>query len=170
MSFAYRRVNGFDLPVALTLSSIELTEQKITDICEALPQAALDFMNTVHCEEVLLTQKLQQALESKQEHDKVDALLRKRVQHTVRHFAREERLMEECRFPPISMHQGEHVLVLEALDTAESNWLATRDASALDDYLSQGWRNRLIQHISTMDTVTARFQVRFDIQVDLDLD
>ena len=71
------------------------------------------------------------------------------VEHTVRHFAGEERLMEEYKFPPFPIHLSEHVFALEDLRAAESNWLDER--------------------ISTMDTVTARFLSKFDIQVDLDL-
>ncbi len=147
-----------------------MTEQTIKDLCDELPQVALDFMNTVHCEEVLLTQRIQQALDSGQEYAQIDALMSEWVEHTVRHFAREERLMEEYKFPPFPLHMSEHVFALEDLRTAESNWLDTRDAKALSDYISHNWRGWLDEHISTMDTVTARFLSRFDIQVDLDLD
>jgi len=141
-----------------------------TEICKALPQVALDFMNTVHCEEVLLVQCLLQALESNLENAKIDSLLNEWVAHTVAHFAREERLMEEYRFPPFGIHQHEHELAMEALLGAQSNWLTIRDGSALEAYIEHDWRTWLNQHISTMDMVTARFLAQFDIQVDLDLD
>ena len=83
------------------------------EICQQLPQVALDFMNTVHCEELLLTQTLLQALAAVQGKARIDALLDEWVEHSVAHFAREERLMEEYRFPPFMIHQGEHKQALK---------------------------------------------------------
>lgn len=140
------------------------------DACKALPLVALDFMNTVHCEEVLLTQGILQALESESEASAVDRQVNDWVEHTVVHFAREERLMEEYRFPPFGIHQHEHILALEILRNAQANWLATRDAGALANYIEHEWHNWLMQHISTLDRVTANFLAQFNIQVDLDLD
>ncbi len=147
-----------------------MTEPTKKDPCDELPQVALAFMNTVHCEEVLLTQRILQALDSGHKFAQVDVLMSEWVEHTVRHFAREERLMEEYKFPPFPIHLSEHVFALEDLRAAESNWLDTRDAIALNDYISHSWRGWLDEHILTMDTVTARFLSKFDIQVDLDLD
>lgn len=140
------------------------------DACKSLPLVALDFMNIVHCEEVLLTQGILQALESEPEASAVDRLVSDWVEHTIVHFAREERLMEEYRFPPFGIHQHEHTLALETLRNVEANWLTTRDAGALANYIEHDWQNWLMQHISTLDRVTAAFLAQFDIQVDLDLD
>ncbi len=144
--------------------------QNENDPCKALPQVALDFMNTVHCEEVLLVQSLLRALEFNHENAEIDSLLNDWVEHTVAHFAREERLMEEYRFPPFGIHQHEHELAMEALLNAQSSWLAARDSEVLAAYIEHDWHDWLTQHISTMDRVTARFLAQFDIQVNLDLD
>jgi hemerythrin-like metal-binding protein len=37
------------------------------------------------------------------------------IEHTVEHFAQENRWMEECGFPPIHCHTGEHERVLQSL-------------------------------------------------------
>jgi len=140
------------------------------DHCAAIPQVALEFMNTVHCEEVLLTQTLLQALDMSDTAETIDALIEQWLAHTLTHFAREERLMEEYRFPPRVIHQQEHQRALEALRAAKQHWHSARDPIALKRYVEHNWRSWLHQHISTMDRVTANYLEQFDIQVDLDLD
>ncbi len=75
------------------------------------------------------------------------------VGHTREHFAREDRWMEECGFPPIMIHRGEHQRVLGALEQA----LARARAG------DQGPARQLIeqlpawfeQHAATMDNALA---------------
>ena len=145
-----------------------MSEQKTTDLCQQLPQVALDFMNTVHCEELLLTQRLYEALKEEQGDEQIDALLQEWVEHTVTHFAREERLMLEYHFPPYPIHQGEHEQALETLRKVQSSGLSARDHDALIQYIKYDGSRWLFNHISTMDMVTANFLAQFDISVDLD--
>jgi len=55
------------------------------------------------------------------------------------HFAREDRLMKEYRFPPYAIHNSEHKHTLEAMRAAQANWLATRDYRVLENYIKQDW-------------------------------
>ncbi len=135
--------------------------------CDALPQIEMEFMNTVHCEELQLVASLVTSLEQGDEHADIDAILSAWLEHTREHFEREERLMDEYRFPPYPVHLSEHQMALESLLSAQKNWLDTRDSDAMLAYITQDWRNWLQQHIMTMDRVTAHFFKRMGVVVEL---
>ena len=137
------------------------------DDCEALPQVAMPFMNTVHCEELTLVAKLLAKLQARAAVEDIDALVGQWLSHTEEHFAREERLMEEYRFPPYPVHKMEHTKALENLNTRIQQWSASHDYDALERYIQEDWRAWLQHHISTMDRVTANFFSQFDIEVEL---
>ena len=145
-----------------------MNDKSPTGLCQQLPQVALDFMNTVHCEELLITQRLYEALKVEQGDEQIDTLLQAWVEHTVAHFAREERLMLAHGFPPYPVHQGEHELALETLRKVQSDWLSGRNRAELEQYIKYDWSRWLFNHISTMDMVTANFLSQFDIQIDLE--
>lgn len=140
-------------------------EQGFAD-CSALPEVALPFMNTVHCEELTLVAGLVKMLEEQAETDKIDAHMTAWVEHTEAHFAREERLMQEYNFFAYPMHQGEHEQALGQLREARRRWLEKHERNALNVYILQ-WRGWLQQHISTMDFVTAHYLSQFNPQVEL---
>lgn len=122
----------------------------------AVPQVALDFMNEDHGEAVELMNQLLTAIESDSS-TKVSELLKAFFEHNQEHFAREEEQMIRVNFPPYSCHKGEHERVLEEMKTVISEWEASEDRSALQNYLTDTVANWLVNHISTMDTVTAMF-------------
>ncbi|EAR61271.1 bacteriohemerythrin [Neptuniibacter caesariensis] len=121
-----------------------------------IPQVALDFMNEDHGEAVELVNQLLIAIESDSS-TKVSELLKAFFEHNQEHFAREEEQMIRVNFPPYSCHKGEHERVLEEMKTVISEWEASEDRSALQSYLTDTVANWLVNHISTMDTVTAMF-------------
>ena len=121
-----------------------------------IPQVALDFMNEDHGEAVELVNQLLTAIESDSS-TKVSELLKAFFEHNQEHFAREEEQMIRVNFPPYSCHKGEHERVLEEMKTVISEWEASEDRSALQNYLTDTVANWLVNHISTMDTVTAMF-------------
>lgn len=121
------------------------------------PQVALDFMNRDHAEFVALREKLLASLAQPATDAEVDALLAQLLQHTRHHFAEEQRLMQETQFPPYPMHKMEHDRVLEDMQTRVAQWQQHRDAAALKDYLENALIDWFVNHVSTMDFVTARF-------------
>lgn len=135
--------------------------------CEALPQVEMEFMNTVHCEELQLVAQLVAQLESQASAQDIDQSLNDWLVHTHEHFEREERLMEEYRFPPYPIHKMEHEKALDSLLSVQKIWLDTRDSGALLDYIKRDWRNWLQQHIMTLDRVTAHFFSQMGAQVEL---
>jgi len=78
-------------------------------------------------------------------------------EHTRRHFAEEERLMQETRFPPYPMHKSEHDQVLANMAAQIERWQYGRDAVATRDWLGKAVGDWFITHVSTMDLVTAGF-------------
>lgn len=121
------------------------------------PQVALDFMNRDHAEFVGLRARLLELLATATPDARVDKLLAELLEHTRRHFAEEERLMQEVRFPPYPMHKGEHDQVLADMTTRIEQWGLEHDAAALRDWLKKDVGDWFVNHVSTMDFVTAGF-------------
>lgn len=134
--------------------------------CKVLPQVAMPFMNTVHCEELTLVGELLRKVAEKADPAAIDAQLIAWVQHTDEHFAREERLMDEYNFFAYPMHRMEHERALQQLREVQQQWLAQRDYNALADYILY-WREWLQQHVASMDFATAYFLSQFNIEVKL---
>lgn len=121
------------------------------------PQVVLDFMNRDHAEFVVLRDKLLGLLSAQPPADGVDELLDELLVHTRRHFAEEEKLMQEVQFPPYSMHKAEHDQVLAYMAEQITLWKKERDATALQDWLEKAVGDWFVNHVSTMDHVTAGF-------------
>jgi hemerythrin len=120
------------------------------------PQVALEFMNHDHAEFVAQHDKLLGLLATPAD-TQVDELLKELLQHTRHHFAEEERLMLSTHFPPYRMHQNEHARVLTDMENQAAHWLASRDAPALQQWLTRVVAVWFVNHVSTMDLVTAQF-------------
>jgi hemerythrin len=121
------------------------------------PQVALDFMNRDHAEFVALRGKLLLLLTSKSPEQEVDDSLDDLLDHTRHHFGEEERMMREVNFPPLPMHKGEHEAVLADMSARVISWKRNRDAGALREWLDKNVGDWFVNHVSTMDFVTARF-------------
>ncbi len=122
----------------------------------AIPHVALDFMNEDHDEAVELVNKILLSLESGTD-EQVTAQLKAFLQHNREHFAREEEQMLRVNFPPYSCHKGEHERVLEELSQVITEWNTTNNRDQLNHYLTDTIATWLVNHINTMDTVTAMF-------------
>ena len=135
--------------------------------CETVPKVQIEFMNEVHCEEFLLMEKLnsfvQESILLNEVHSQITPHLEKIIQHTVEHFDRENRYMQEYNFPPYLMHSGEHEQALRNLKMVELEWKNNQDLKQLDQYINQVWKPWFQNHILTMDTITANFLAQFNI-------
>jgi len=127
----------------------------------ALPKVAVDFMNNDHHEAVELINTLLADIEAK-DADKVTQGLQDFLQHNTEHFAREEEQMIRINFPPYGCHKGEHERVLAELQAEIQHWQEEQDFNHLHHYLSETVVNWLVNHVNTMDSVTAMFIQRFD--------
>jgi len=126
-----------------------------------IPQVSQEFMNNTHKEDVELINALFEEILAyenvKDNTEKIDKMYQEWIEHTVEHFQNEEIKMQEMRFPPYLAHKGEHDRALQEMRNLFSSWQQKRDIEALKIYFIETLPAWLQTHISTMDTVTARF-------------
>jgi len=122
------------------------------------PQVALDFMNRDHQEFVSLREKLLGLLsETPSDQGKIAAMLDELLEHTRHHFAEEEGRMLAAQFPPYPMHKGEHDRVLADMAAHVEAWEQNHDDAVLKNWLEQEVGNWFVNHVNTMDFITATF-------------
>lgn len=130
---------------------------------DAIPQVALPFINHDHREEARLLNDLADAVNGHLAgRVPVETVLHRfeaLFQHTQEHFGREEEAMQKAGFPPYPMHKGEHDRVLEEMESEEVHFRETGDTTRLKSYVTEGVPAWFIQHIQSMDAVTAQFVV-----------
>jgi hemerythrin len=128
---------------------------------DAIPQVPLDFVNHDHREEARLLNELAEAIEAlragRGDHEAVVQRFQVLFDHTREHFAREESAMQESGFPPYPVHKGEHERVLAELAGEGRTFGRTGDAERLWTYVSKAVPAWFVNHIVTMDLMTARF-------------
>jgi len=128
-----------------------------------LPLVAEDFMNDVHYEDVDIINDLYEKLlnyidaETKENKNIVIDAYQNWYDHTVSHFKGEEDKMIKLNFPPYMMHKGEHEKCLEQMRQVLDYFIKNDDKEFLKSYLELDLINWLVNHIQTMDTVTAMF-------------
>ena len=123
---------------------------------EQLPMVAMPSMNDTHLEEVILINRISEAIRN-QDAGSVGLLIDELLAHTIVHFETEERMMREQRFPPYPMHKGEHDRALNEMRQQVASWKESEDFAALADYIGRTLPQWIVQHIGTMDMVTANF-------------
>ncbi len=123
---------------------------------DILPRVALPSMNDTHLEELLIINEIMHAIDV---HDieETDALLSELISHTLSHFGGEEEQMRLHQFPPYPMHKGEHDRALEELKAQIASWHNRRDFASLSYYIKTTLPRWIVQHVLTMDTVTANY-------------
>ncbi|MCK5356554.1 MAG: hemerythrin family protein [Methyloprofundus sp.] len=121
-----------------------------------IPQVAMDAMNTVHHEELMIVNDISTAI-ANDDNVRISNLCDQWLEHTKAHFARENTLMETHGFPAFHCHHGEHIEALEGLESIIKGWKENADLNTLTTYVRETWPGWYINHISTMDTVTSAF-------------
>jgi hemerythrin len=121
------------------------------------PLVALDFMNRDHAEFVDLRGKLLGLLTAQAPETEVDRLLDELLEYTRRHFAEEERLMLETQFPAYHRHKGEHDNVLTNMSAQIEQWKQGCNTETLRAWLDGVVGDWFVNHVNTMDFVTAGF-------------
>jgi hemerythrin len=126
----------------------------------AIPLVALESMNATHREEVALINRLAALLDEEQrDEDDISQQLEDWVAHTRAHFERENQLMRDSGFPAYPIHSDEHHKVLAQIEGLRQQWLQQRDPGPLADFLFEQWPRWFLQHVTSMDRVTAQFVV-----------
>jgi len=123
---------------------------------EQLPLGAMPNMNDTHLEEILIINRLETAA-SENETEAVASILKELLEHTDMHFSDEEDMMEEALFPAFQMHKSEHDRHLHELRSIIKYFEQHKDTGAISAYIKGNLTPWLINHIQTMDTMTAKF-------------
>ncbi len=124
---------------------------------DQLPMVAMTSMNDTHLEDIIIINKLSEAVVNK---DTVltNSILEELIEHTITHFSGEEEMMREKSFPPYLVHKGEHDRVLNELKAiAQGFSQSDGDFQLVMAYVDGSLIPWLINHIQTLDTVTAMF-------------
>ncbi|WP_456382151.1 bacteriohemerythrin [Persephonella sp.] len=132
----------------------------LMDISE-LPRVALDRMNRVHEEEIKILNKLYQSIVEGADIEEIDRNFREFLEDVVNHFTSEQKMMEEFNFFAFPMHKGEHDIVLGQLENLKKNWEKEKNPELIKAFVENEFLPWLMNHIQTMDAVTAHFLSHF---------
>lgn len=131
---------------------------------EQVPQLPVAFMNADHAHEVTLVNDVEAALEAQRRGEGTLATVVERLSllavHTREHFVREETAMREAGFPAYPVHRAEHDRVLAEMDAEARAFRESGDGARLSRYLAESLPAWFVNHIRTMDAVTAGFLAR----------
>ena len=126
----------------------------------SIPEVAIDFMNRDHQVFIDLVISLEQQLSVKTDPALISQTLDELLQHTVAHFAEEEKHMRAASFPPYPVHHQEHQQVLAGLQEQIVAWSKKHDATKLMKYVQDTLPAWLAHHVQSMDFVTAAWLAR----------
>lgn len=130
---------------------------------EDVPVVAMEFMNDVHAKDVEIINALFEVILKYEENPTsenkllVDTHYQKWFEHTIEHFKGEKVQMQEKNFPPYAFHKSEHDNALQKMNLVFEQWQKSQDVQGLKQYFIEELPQWFIQHINSMDTVTASF-------------
>jgi len=114
-----------------------------------LNQVKFEPMNEIHNNELIVLNNLLEAIKNRENLDEKFKLFLDDVKH---HFEFEQNLMEKYNFFAKVPHRMEHDRIVDELQKLDLN-----DYEGLENYFDTQFIPWLINHIDTMDTVTAGF-------------
>ncbi len=130
-----------------------------------IPRVAVEQMNQVHDTEIEILNNLYEAIEKYESGEgsieEVEKLFNEFLKDVQEHFSFEQGLMEEYNFFAYPMHKGEHDRVLMELNQLKKKFEKDKDPHLLKEYLSNIFVPWIVNHVQTMDTVTAHFLSHF---------
>lgn len=124
---------------------------------DKIPRVALDFMNRDHEEFVSLHGAVLEVLRTSSRLEDLERILADLALHLQSHFAAEEDVMQRHRFPAYPVHLAEHRRVLADVEARYGRWRSDRDGNALADWLDGEVAAWFLDHVASMDTVTAGY-------------
>ncbi len=123
-----------------------------------VPKVELAFMNADHAEATKIINGLLTLLESNPpDTTKISTVFEQLLQHNREHFSREEEQMRQFDFPPYPVHKHEHDIVLAEMEAELGAWSEAHDLDRIKHYTRTTLLNWFVNHIATMDTITARY-------------
>lgn len=113
-------------------------------------------MNATHYEEADLLNGLAEILAGDDEPLKIKKF-KELIEHTRKHFANEERLMQQYGFMAYAIHKSEHERVLALAIDALEQYKTTGSLEPIELFVQKTIPGWLYNHIATMDAMTAMF-------------
>ncbi|MDF1880031.1 hemerythrin family protein [Sulfurimonas sp. MAG313] len=123
---------------------------------DQLPMLAIPSMNDNHLEEILLIHKLDKVARAN-DIKAVAEVLREYVDHSIKHFADEEKLMREADFPDYLTHKGEHDRHIKEMGALIKYFDKNQDPRAIYVHIEGGLSPWILHHMQTMDSDAAEF-------------
>ncbi|HED35001.1 MAG TPA: hypothetical protein ENJ08_12450 [Gammaproteobacteria bacterium] len=126
-----------------------------------MPHVAFGSMNDTHSEEIELVNQLGEALilgmQYEQFYPDITEKLEEWIEHAEEHFLKEDQLMENCGFPALKVHTGEHLRVLEHMKILLRRWVQNQQIEPVAEYVFNEWVAWFDDHVNTMDMITAQY-------------
>jgi hemerythrin-like metal-binding domain len=126
-----------------------------------IPRVALNDMNKVHDVEIEIVNKLYGAIVENRDIAEILKYFDEFLNDVINHFTFEQGLMEKYNFFAYPMHRAEHDRVLYELKSLEKMLKEKGDIKTIKDYLENVFKPWIINHVQTMDTVTAMYLSNF---------
>jgi len=123
---------------------------------DELPMVAIASMNDYHLEEILLVNKLD-TVARENDLSAVKEVLLEYVEHSIKHFENEEKLMKDVDYPDFNAHKSEHDRHLKELRALIKYFEKNQDPRAIYIHIQGGLNPGLLHHMKTMDTQAANF-------------
>jgi len=126
-----------------------------------IPRVALNDMNEVHDVEIEIVNKLYNAIVENEDIAEILKYFNEFLNDIINHFTFEQGLMEKYNFFAYPIHRTEHDRVLYELKSLEKMLKEKGDIKTVKDYLENVFKPWIINHVQTMDTVTAMYLSNF---------
>lgn len=126
-----------------------------------IPRVALNDMNEVHDVEIEIVNKLYDAIVKNEDIAEILKYFDEFLNDVINHFTFEQGLMEKYNFFAYPIHRAEHDRVLHELKSLEKMLKEKGDIKTVKDYLENVFKPWIINHVQTMDTVTAMYLSNF---------
>ena len=135
---------------------------------DCTPQVDLEFMNIENRKAFDDANEIKRLLEIAKTdlssvEKSIDQCLDKLLADTVNHFHLEEKYMDEYQFPAREQHRHEHQQFLRNMNIECRLWQSDHNLAAagrLERYVEEDFPHWLVNHIVTVDTVTASYIAR----------
>lgn len=128
-----------------------------------LPLVEMEFMNDTHFEDADLINEIYENIEtyekdnSQTNFENLKTKYNNWVEHTIVHFKTEEDEMQAKGFFAFPYHKNEHDINLNEIKQVWANFEKEKNVEKLKNYIEYDLVNWLVNHIKSMDTVTAKF-------------
>ncbi len=124
---------------------------------KSLPEVSYEGMNNVHRNEIQILNQLYDALKTNEPEEKINKLLKNFEEDLEKHFSYEEDLMRRTGFFAYECHFEEHNRVRKEVKEFINRWKKNKNNKLLAEYLEETFKNWIVEHVLTMDTVTAQW-------------